>query len=441
MEPAVTGACTWVEQLRRIPGTLVSAGTETIQVYPFDGRIKNLVLIVSEYHPWVVSWRHLGIRVFCLEEQAGNPENNTGRLLLHEKTLAFMKTLPQPVSIVMFKPDAHSAQTLRDHGFNIAGCDPVLARRLENKLLFPDLAREAGVLVPSTRKIRLVIPKNNGLKSSPLPAFPFICQFAKGFSGNRTFLVTTIAEWQALMNRFPNRFCRVSSIVDGDTWTVNACVFKDGFILVSHPFMQETIVFPSSGGLPKRVGSGGNRWGVYSADAEKGTHDITRKIGAVMHRKGFYGFFGVDIVMDRGSGQFYAIEINPRITASAPVLTPMEMSGESPPLIAAHLGISMDRSWPWRDAPAAPMPGGQRIYRTGGLSIPQALEKCDTGVYRPAGDHTLHRVRNALHPGDLDAGELLVWRPATLRCASELMRVVYRLSSEPFPSFLQINRP
>lgn len=424
----------WAEYLNQIPGTFVSAGVETIQVFPLDGRVKNLVLIVSEHHPWVTSWRNLGIRVFCLEEQSGAPENNTAKLLLNSRTTAFMKTLDQPVSILMFKPDAESAQKLRQLGFNVIGCDPAAARRLENKLLFPAIARQACVQIPSTKKL-LLDSENTLIRKPPLSPFPFICQFAKGFSGNRTFLVTSTEDWAALLKRFPNRYCRVSQKIEGDTWTVNACVFKDGFTLVSHPFLQETITIESTDGLPKRIGSAGNHWGEFSSEVARQTQGIAHKTGSVLHQKGFFGFWGMDIILEKDTGLFYAIEINPRITASTPVLTPMEMSGDAPPLIAAHLSTSMDLNWPWRNAPAAPNPGGQRIYRPGGLAIPRKLEKCDTGIYRFTGNNVKF-LRPGWNPGNLENGECLVWKPQSTQYASESMRVVYRGSLASLPSLL-----
>lgn len=422
----------WIKQLSDIPGTLVSAGVETIQVYPFEGRVQNLALIVSEYHPWVTLWKNLGIRVFCLEEQSGVLENNTAKLLLNDQTIAFMKTLDQPVSILMFKPDAQSDQKLREQGFNVIGCDPTVARRLENKMLFPALAREAHVRVPSTKK--LVLDTQN--TQPPLSSFPFICQFAKGFSGNRTFLVTSMNDWAFLLERFPNRHCRVSQKIDGDTWTVNACVFKDGHTIVSPPFLQETIIFESADRLPKRIGSAGNHWGEFSPEVARQTQDITRKIGSVLHQKGFFGFWGIDLILDKATGLFYAVEINPRITASTPVLTPIEMLGDTPPLIAAHVGISLNLNWPWTDAPASPNPGGQRIYRAGGLPIPQELAQCETGIYRFA-ENTVQCVRPGWNPASLEIDECLIWKPQTTRCASETMRIIYRGSSDSLPAFLE----
>ncbi len=252
---------------------------------------------MSESHPWIESWKKQGIRIFYLDSQAQIPAGNTGRLLLAPATLNFLQTLEQPVYILMFKPDAASSAELQAAGFQVLGCDPVLARRLENKLVFPDIARDAGVAIPRTQSIVLDISSSSCRDSVPTD-FPFICQFAKGFSGNRTFLVRSQDEWVVLNRTFTGRTCRVSQWSEGDTWTANGCVFRNGSIPVTRPFMQETRMFQPADGLPIRIGSRGNRWGCTPDDLAATIRTVMEKLGKVLRERGYFGFFGADLIID-----------------------------------------------------------------------------------------------------------------------------------------------
>lgn len=430
----------WIDTIRAIPGTLVSAGTESIQLYPMDGRIDNLVLVLPEYHSWIDSWRTMGIRVFCLEEHADEPSDipggNTGRLLLHPRTISYLKSLPQPIHVLMFKPDADSTKALEANGFFVLGCDPVLARRLENKLLFPAIARDAGIEIPQTRPLLLGGNPRIGSGSLPMRA-PFICQFAKGFSGNRTFVIRSEQDWSILNDRFSGRKCRISHWSEGDTWTANGCVFRDGSVIVTPPFLQETRFFQPPDGLPPRIGSRGNRWGGGPEAFFDGIRSAMRRLGTVLQQRGYRGFFGADLIVVPPDNRILAIEINPRITASAPVLTPFEMAGDNPPLIAAHIAASLDTTWPWMNSPQSPPMGGQLIFRPDGTPVPDRLRSAAPGVYRTDGINP-DFDRSEASILQIQAGEYLVWKPPTSECSSEIMRIIYRHDPDNFLKSLNL---
>lgn len=415
----------WIKQLKSLPGTIVSAGIETIQLYPFGGQLNNLALAVSEKHDWVEHWRQQGINVFCLEEHTETLERNTGKLLEHPKTLEFLALCPQPVYILMFKPDAQSWNTLTKSGFQLIGCHPSIARRLENKLNFPSIARSAGVLSPNTLHVKTdpagrlpSNPENNTV------SYPYVCQFAKGFSGNRTFYVQSDDDWQIIVDSYPNRSCRISRMIDGDTWTANACVFKNGSVVVSPPFLQETIFWQPNDGLPARIGSAGNRWGQYTSDIAEHVTNMVVSIGKTLLFKGFYGFFGIDLIRQKNTGTWYAIEVNPRLTASAPVLTAFEMNGEAPPIAASHIAASLGIEH-FDAAPATPPAGGQRIYRPDGLQSLFNIEQCQNGIYRWNGAD-LTDYRFSADPSDLSNNEMFIWKPSRHDYFAENMRVIYR---------------
>jgi len=459
------------QRLNALPGTVVSAAAESIQVFHFSGRLSNLAVVVADPHPWLNTWRSMEIPVFSPEHsgvtdtEKGEFAETTGgitttaQLLRRPATLDFLRTLPPPVSVLMFKPDAATHAFLAERGFRVIGCNPRLARRLENKMRFPKIAARAGLELPPYRET--MIPRD--ASPGPLPMVPpFIVQFAKGFSGNRTFLIRTPSEWMAVAKGFPGRRCRVSTWLPGETWTANGCVMPDGSVIVSAPFLQETRIYSltsSAAGnawLPPRVGSRGNVWG-FTPTHPALTVALDRavgQLGTALYREGFTGFFGADLLVPENAStagtdviSVRAVEVNPRITASASILTPIETDLGDVPLMALHLaaafgieGISGDGDWPGADRQNRTlMPGGQWIER--GITPDNAwVEAVNPGVYSlepsaspfergtPAG--------NTGPPLTPPANSCLVWKPAVPTGSSERCRIIYQGTAEMFRHWL-----
>ncbi|MBN1295809.1 ATP-grasp domain-containing protein [bacterium] len=451
------------ERLNAIPGTIVSAALDTIQIFPFAGRLRNLAITVAEAHPWISAWRKMGIPVFHPEPDAyasdpssaddddhedtddnnGNSESgsigipsqtpiSTARFLLAPDTLQFMKSLPAPIRVLMFKPDAASMLALEKHGIDIIGGDPGLARRLENKLLFPSVAARANIPIPSHQIVSL----DSSVHSAPMP-FPFIVQFAKGFSGNRTFLVQSGDDWAYLATRFSNRRCRVSRYIPGETWTANAVVMPKGHVVVSEPFLQETRIF-YSGGLPARIGSRGNVWGKYSPSIKQGVDSAMLRLGRELFRFGFKGFFGADLLVPETGEDILAVEINPRITASAAMLTALEMAAGAVPIVAYHLAVSLGVSLSPVSGQRLP-PGGQWIFRTD-TPLTGKLAGMVPGTYRLT-QGTEETVPAPIRqtdesPTTLADGECLLWKPERASASTERLRIIYRGDCDRFYRFL-----
>lgn len=438
------------ERLNNIRGTIVSAAVETIQVFHFSNRLKNFAVAVAEPHPWVDLWRSMGINVYNAPPRHDDPVMNTSQLLQLPETLTFLKSLPQPVHILMFKPDAAGQTFLNTHGFYMIGCDPGRARRLENKMRFPRIAARAGITVPENHTLRIPSrPGRNALPDTP----PFICQFAKGFSGNRTFLVRTRGDWEVLIRRFPGRNVRISPYLRGDTWTANGCVMPDDTIVVSEPFLQETHMYLSGDDdrLPSRIGSRGNVWGETPMDILRGVTDAMHRLGHALHQMDYTGFFGADFLAPQ-SGQdtvhsdaaLLGIEVNPRITASASILTPLEMRAGIIPITGCHLAAGLDIPCAFGpDGPnIEPLPrGGQWIIRSKS-SEPHWIDRIQSGVYAMC-IQDLNAVpepqdRRAAASDDLSDGECLIWKPDRDTATRERGRLIYRGDSSMFYRFLEM---
>ena len=427
--------------LNRVDGTLVSAALEVNQLFHFDGQMDNLVLLVSRNHSWVKLFRERGIRVFCLEQFTGQTANSTARLLCNQSSIDFLKELPSPVRVLMFKPDARTESTLAEHGIEIIGCNPSIARKLENKLLFPELAEQCGLPIASWQNLRLQIDSSGDSEQHGFE-FPFICQMAKGFSGNRTFLISNPADWRLVCKAFNGRNCRISRYLKGDTWTLNGCVRKNGQVVCSKAFLQHTRLLGNPDhSLPQRVGSRGITWYAQEQDIEHQHRESNLmnamvKIGKVLHQRGYHGFYGADFLVPDAESEpgIMGIEVNPRVTASACILTPLEMSPGTLSILECHILDSISIEFQVdRVKTTSFSAGGQRIYREGD-TIPSIID-VESGIYtiKKAG---LQKSRPGFSSSELAISEALIWRSESSETSGEQLRFVF---THPLPSvFLQL---
>lgn len=412
---------TWRQMLSDLPGTIVSAAAESVHLHPFEGELPNLVLVTSFRHSWVSLLKQKGFRVFCLED-AGPPSFSTQDLLADPHTVAFLKQLPLPVRIFVFKPSIRLEELMESCGFQLLHPPSGLARRLENKLILDQIAARAHVNpVPGLLSVLdddLDIRKIHRELGSRL-----VVQFAKSFSGNRTYRVDETEHLEALMRHFPGRRCRITRRVSGDTWTVNACVAGADDVLVTQPFRQITVFLPGNQDLPPTMGSGGNLFDPPPETLARKIQTAVQSVGSVLAARGFKGIFGADFLVSETGDSIFLIEINPRPVASLPLTTPLDIRAGASPLIARHIAAILGISDP-TDLPGPPIQAGQLILRNE-QDVPEWV--VSSGTYRLVPGEKPIRIRSEISPAALESDECLVWLPERpVRAAHEKLRLFFR---------------
>ena len=145
---------------------------------------------------------------------------------------------------------------------------------------------------------------------------PFIVQWAHGHTGDGTMLIRTCDELSTLQEKFPERMARLSTFINGLSFTVNAIVAKDKIIMGNVSY-QITGLQPFTDNEFSTVG---NDWGlakkILNPKDLENIQTIVRDVGIKLQKDGWKGLFGVDFVMDEKSRRIYLIEINARQPAS-----------------------------------------------------------------------------------------------------------------------------
>jgi len=165
----------------------------------------------------------------------------------------------------------------------------------------------------------------------------FILQFNHSHTGEGTFVIENEEHLSNLREKFPKRECRTVSYIDGSVYTVNTVVADN--ILVGNVSFQITGISPFTD-LP--LSTIGNDWKMpyialkksQGAEIEK----IAREIGERLKSYDWLGLFGIDIIIEKTTGNIFLLEINARQPASTTFESQLQKKkGDGLTIFDAHI--------------------------------------------------------------------------------------------------------
>jgi formate-dependent phosphoribosylglycinamide formyltransferase (GAR transformylase) len=155
---------------------------------------------------------------------------------------------------------------------------------------------------------------------------PFVLQWGHGHTGDGTILVNSQAELDKWKARFPYRMTRMSALIIGPSFTVNALVAGDD-VLIGNVSYQITGMAPFT---DSRFATVGNDWSAVRSvltEAElRSVENLAKDIGMRLKDSGWRGLYGVDIMRDDERGRIFLIEVNARQPASTPFESFLQLS-------------------------------------------------------------------------------------------------------------------
>jgi len=254
----------------------------------------------------------------------------------------------EPSRLVCFKPSARLERAAEALGAVVALTPATTARRLENKLLLPELAAEADVRIPKQQRVDVTV-ETSWSELTAAVGRDVVVQSARGFSGKKTFRVADPWTWDHLRTGLAGRPAKVAEYVSGRPGTLHAVVDAGGRVVVSAPIVQVTGVKTLT---PYPLGSCGNdftwRPSPHPGDAPAA---VAEALGEVLAARGYRGAFGLDFVVP-AEDECVLIEINPRLTASFALY-----ASKRPRLLQDHLAAL--EGGDLEPARLGPLPGGQ----------------------------------------------------------------------------------
>ncbi|MCA9392125.1 ATP-grasp domain-containing protein [candidate division WWE3 bacterium] len=323
---------------------------DPLRAVGLEKKYPNLHIVCIDYNE-IVDWLvNDGVKVFCLEKELGTQNEmfrNTRDLLTRDEVVDYILTNSNDVvGLVFFKPmigieDALSRTVLSSkRQVKLLHPDSKLASKLENKIFFHELLEKHRIKHPRS----FIKSLSSVSHDEVIGKFPngYVIQFARGWFGNATYFITAKDELVSLQKDNRDRIVKISEYVPSTVLTNNIVVAKSQ-TYQTYPFLQIT---DQSGELSRYRGSTvGNHW--VGADAMpfnnplavvEEVRNLTEMLGEVLRSQGYSGFAGLDFLVSE-EDEVFVQEINPRFTASAEMITQMEMARFGNSLQSLHFGL------------------------------------------------------------------------------------------------------
>jgi len=292
------------------------------------------------------------LEVFSLEKGMGTkhirePRNAT-TILKHPRTEKYLRKFENP-ALIVYKSSSRMERVCKEHNWTLVAPPVRFGKSLfENKVKFRRLLEEIGVPVPPG-KIKKPQNLHYGHLINTL-GLPFVIQHPTRGGGKGTFFIRNkddfdqalkklrirIKEGQELPAKAPEEII-VARFVKGPSPSITGCVTHHG-ILSTCPQMQ-ILDIPELFNPEK--GSGlfcGHDWKYCPNENIKNqAYKIVEKVGKYFQSQGYKGIFGLDFVTDEKEEKLYVTEANPRLLATFPTITMVQVRLREPPIIAFHL--------------------------------------------------------------------------------------------------------
>ncbi|HXH03215.1 MAG TPA: biotin carboxylase [Candidatus Competibacteraceae bacterium] len=286
----------------------------------YDGRHPNVFVPSQTSHP-----------------EFESIEDINNYLLEHKEVVDYIKRRDgQPVAtFLMF--DEKTEALCRELGLEVWFPPASLRNRCDNKMETVRIGNKAGVpsvpnvLAPARSHAELLaLSHTHGLGSD------LVIQTAFGDSGHTTFFIASEADW----NRHADEIAAEAEVkimkrINCRGATLEACTTRHGTIV--GPLLTEIIGFKEL--TPYKGGWSGNEIfpGAFTQAIRDKARDYAFKFGEQLRAEGYRGYFDLDFLIDRDSGEIYLGELNPRITGASSMTNHAAFAHADAPLFLFHL--------------------------------------------------------------------------------------------------------
>ncbi len=227
-------------------------------------------------------------------------------------------------------------------GLNVIHPPAELRQRLGSKIVMTRLADEAGV--PSVPHAIGHVGSYDELASLARDAGlgeDLVIEAAYGNAGSATFFVRGQRDWDAhAADLTAQREVKVMKRIRNVEVCIEGAVTRHGTVI--GPAMTSLVGYSE---LTPNQGSwcGNDIWREALPPAQ--THaarEMVRKLGDILSREGYRGYFEVDLLHDLDSDELYLGEVNPRLSGASPMTNLTTEAYADVPLFLFHLLEYMD---------------------------------------------------------------------------------------------------
>lgn len=327
--------------------------------------------------------------------------------LLRQPAVAdYLRRSGGSVLFLMFEPQTEAL--VRSLGLTVAFPPATLRQHLDNKVTTTRLADRAGI--PSVPNVLAHVDSYRTLRDVAHGLGPdLVVQLPYGDSGATTFFISSEADFLSCANQIAEQpTVKIMKRIRCRQATIEGCVTRYGTLV--GPLMTEMIGFaeltPYPGGWCGNEVFGSGASLTMSPAVRRQAKQVTLAIGEQLRQAGYWGVFGLDLLIDQDNGALYLGELNPRITGVTPLTSQTAMDRGEVPLLLYHLlewlGVAytldveqFNRRWVDAEETTS---WSQLIIEHTAAAAEIMTQAPASGLWRMQSDGTLRFVRPAYQP-------------------------------------------
>ena len=262
-------------------------------------------------------------------------------LLRDPETLEFIARRGPGGKACFVMMDEETQALARQAGLEVMHPPVELRHRLGSKIVMTRLADEAGVpSVPHVIGRAGSYDELSALAESAGLGDDLVVVAAYGDAGSTVFFVRGQRDWDDHAGDLAGQEVKVMKRIRNVEVVLEGAVTRHGTVI--GPAMTSLVGYPE---LTPGKGSwcGNDIWREVLPPAQ--THaarEMVRKLGDILSREGYRGYFEVDLLHDLDSDELYLGEVNPRLSGASPMTNLTTEAYADMPLFLFHLLEYMD---------------------------------------------------------------------------------------------------
>ena len=286
----------------------------------FDGRHPN-VFVPSE----------------APHEEFQSIEEMNNYLLSHREVIDLIKRRGGKPKFVFLMFNKRTEDLVKQLGGELWFPKAALREFCDNKINTVRIGNKAGV--PSVPNTLAKVDSYDHLTKVCTKAglgSDLVLQSAFGDSGHTTFFIKSVADFRRHEHEIVGQGeIKIMKRIDCRGSAIEACATNEGTIV--GPLMTELVGFNEL--TPYRGGWCGNEIfpTAFAPKTRQRARELTRQFGEQLRKEGYRGYFELDFLIDKKTGDLWLGELNPRITGASSMTNHAAFAHADAPLFLFHL--------------------------------------------------------------------------------------------------------
>ena len=264
-------------------------------------------------------------------------EDINNYLLQHKEVVDLVKRKGGKPKFVFLMFDEKTEDLVRELGGDLWFPKARLRTKMDNKIETVRVGNKAGV--PSVPNTLSEVESYDHLREICDKAglgHDLVLQSAFGDSGHTTFFIKSETDYRRHAHEIEGEGeIKIMKRIDCRGSAIEACATKEGTIV--GPLMTELVGFAEL--TPYRGGWCGNE--IFSTafppKTRQKARELTYLFGEQLRKEGYRGYFELDFLIDKKTGDIWLGELNPRITGASSMTNHAAFAHADAPLFLFHL--------------------------------------------------------------------------------------------------------